>query len=183
MRDLLRFEQVALVRGARLLFKGLSLSIASGDALQVRGPNGAGKSSLIRLAAGLLRQSAGRVDREPLALADEHAALDRELPLWRALRFWGGAVDTAMDEIGIAHLREVPVRFLSSGQLKRATLARLAASGALLWLLDEPLNALDGDGIERLGAMVARHRARGGGVLAASHQPLAGDWRLIDLGP
>jgi heme exporter protein A len=76
----------------------------------------------------------------------------------------------------------VPVRLLSSGQLKRATLARVAASGATLWLLDEPLNGLDSDGIERLTLVIASHRSAGGAVLAASHQPLPGEWRSIELG-
>jgi heme exporter protein A len=87
-----------------------------------------------------------------------------------------------MDTAGIAHLAEVPVRYFSSGQLKRATLARVAASGAALWLLDEPLNALDQDGASRLDAMIDTHRRNGGAVLAASHQALPGEWRSIGLG-
>jgi heme exporter protein A len=84
---------------------------------------------------------------------------------------------------GIDHLRDIPVRLLSSGQLKRAALARVAASGAPLWLLDEPLNALDADAADRLAGLVDQHRAGGGAVLAASHQPLAGEWRRIALQP
>jgi heme exporter protein A len=178
---LLRFEGVALSRGGRLLFDGLNLELGPGEALQVAGPNGSGKSSLIRLAAGLLREERGRVERSPLALADDNIALDRELPLKRALSFWGGAVAAAMDQLGIAHLADVPVRLLSSGQLKRATLARVAASRVPLWLLDEPLNTLDGDGADRLAQLVETHRSGGGAVLAASHQPLAGEWRLMEL--
>jgi heme exporter protein A len=87
-----------------------------------------------------------------------------------------------MDAVGLAPLAEVPVRLLSSGQLKRATLARVAASGAPLWLLDEPLNALDADGAARLETLVAGHLASGGAVLAASHQPLPGGWCTIGLG-
>jgi heme exporter protein A len=75
----------------------------------------------------------------------------------------------------------VPVRLLSSGQLKRATLARVAASRKPLWLLDEPLNALDGDGADRLARLIEIHLQSGGGVLAASHQPLAGDWPRLEL--
>jgi heme exporter protein A len=74
------------------------------------------------------------------------------------------------------------VRLLSSGQLKRATLARVAASGAPLWMLDEPLNALDADGAMQLSALIADHLAGGGGMLAASHQPLPGNWRKLELG-
>lgn len=182
MTSLLRFEQVALRRGGRLLFEGLDLDLGPGDALHVAGPNGSGKSSLIRLAAALLNADAGRVERTTLALADEHLALDRELPLRRALGFWGGSVDDAMEMLGLRHLAEVPVRLLSSGQAKRATLARLAASGAPLWLLDEPLNALDSEGADRLSRAIEQHRAQGGAVLAASHQVLPGNWRTLELG-
>ncbi|MFL6759957.1 ATP-binding cassette domain-containing protein [Sphingomonas sp.] len=181
MKPLLRFQGVALRRGGRLLFDGLDLVLGPGEALQVAGPNGSGKSSLLRLAAGLLRQECGRVERSPLALADDAVALDRELPLSRALRFWGGSPERAMDALGIAFLADVPVRLLSSGQLKRATIARVAASGATLWLLDEPLNGLDADGAQKLALLVERHRARGGAVLAASHQPLAGEWPRLKL--
>lgn len=181
MTLLLEFDSVALRRGGRLLFEDVNLALGPGEALQVAGPNGSGKSSLLRLAAGLLRQERGRVARSPLSLADDNAALDRELPLKRSLEFWGGPPEPAMEALGIAFLADVPVRLLSSGQIKRATLARVAASGAPLWLLDEPLNALDVDGALRLSQLVEQHRARGGAVLAASHQPLAGDWRRLEL--
>jgi heme exporter protein A len=179
--SLLRFEEVALRRGGRLLFEDLQLALGPGEALHVSGPNGSGKSSLIRLAAGLLRQERGRVERSALALADDNPALDRELPLRRALRFWSQDVDAAINAVGLGHLSEVPVRLLSSGQTKRAMLARVVASRAPLWLLDEPLNALDADGAKRLEQMIDEHRAKGGAVLAASHQPLAGDWRVLEL--
>jgi heme exporter protein A len=181
VNPLLRFESVALRRGGRLLFDALDLRLGPGDSLQVTGPNGSGKSSLIRLAAGLLEPERGRVQRSALALADDALALDRELPLKRALSFWSRPVDAAMEAIGIAHLSDVPVRLLSSGQLKRATLARAAASATPLWLLDEPLNALDADGAERLTRLIEAHLGSGGAVLAASHQPLAGEWRRLEL--
>jgi heme exporter protein A len=179
--SLLRLEDAALRRGGRLLFEGLSLELGPGERLQVMGPNGSGKSSLIRLAAGLLQAERGTVERSPLALADDSVALDRELPLGRALGFWGGRVDAAMGALGLEALAQVPVRLLSSGQLKRATLARVAASAAPLWLLDEPLNALDIDGAERLSQTIDRHLAGGGAVLAASHQALPGEWRTLEL--
>ena len=181
MTSLLRFEEVALRRGGRLLFENLNLALAPGEAVQVSGPNGSGKSSLIRLAAGLLRQEQGDVERSGLALADDYLALDSELPLRRALRFWDVDVDQAMLAAGIDHLADVPVRLLSSGQKKRAALARVFASGAPLWLLDEPLNALDADGVRRLSGMIEKHRPNGGAIVAASHQPLAGDWRVLEL--
>jgi heme exporter protein A len=181
MTALLRFEGVALRRGGRLLFEGISFELRAGERLQVTGPNGSGKSSLIRLAAGLLRAERGRVDRSPLALADDLVALDRELPLGRALQFWNASPEKAMEALGLAHLGLVPVRLLSSGQLKRATLARVAASAAPLWLLDEPMNALDSDGAKKLGLLVEHHLESGGAVLAASHQRLGGDWRKLEL--
>jgi heme exporter protein A len=193
---LLRFEDVTLRRGGRLLFEGLDLELGPGEALQVTGPNGSGKSSLIRLAAGLLQPRRGRVHRSDLALADDHLALDRELPLVRALAFWrgsharaaldirGGSLTKAMAGLRLANLSQVPVRLLSSGQLKRATLARVVASNARLWLLDEPLNGLDSEGIELLSDFIDVHlHALGGAVLAASHQPLPGEWRQLELTP
>jgi heme exporter protein A len=181
MSALLRFESVALRRGGRLLFEDLDLELGPGEALHVAGPNGSGKSSMIRLAAGLLRAERGHVHRSRLALADEALALDRELPLRRALSFWRGNVGQAMDAVGIEHLADVPVRLLSSGQAKRATLARVVASDAPLWLLDEPMNALDADGADRLTTIIDTHLRSGGAVLAASHQPLAGEWRRVEL--
>lgn len=179
MTPLLRFETVACRRGGRLLFDGLSLEVAPGEALQVVGPNGSGKSSLIRLAAGLLRPDSGRVEAATLALADDNLALDRELPLGKALAFWGGG---DLSALGLRELADVPVRLLSAGQRKRAALARIAASGAALWLLDEPANALDTRSIVLLARLIEAHRSAGGAVLAASHSPLAGEWRTLELG-
>jgi heme exporter protein A len=179
--SLLRFEQAALRRGGRLLFEELDLELGRGEALQVRGPNGSGKSSLIRLAAGLLRAERGRTQRSACALADDNLALDRELTLRRALQFWGGSVDSAMDVLGLAGLAEVPVRLLSSGQAKRATIARVVSSGAPLWLLDEPLNALDDEGAMRVEESIRRHIESGGAVVAASHQQLGIEGRTLDL--
>jgi heme exporter protein A len=164
------------------LLEKLDLELEPGDALQVTGPNGSGKSSLIRLAAGLLEAESGKVTRSPVALADDAVALDRELCLRTALRFWVRSPDNALLALGLSKLREVPVRLLSSGQLKRAALARVVASDAPLWLLDEPLNALDDESANQLSRLVARHIGDGGAVLAASHQPLAGSWRKLDLG-
>jgi heme exporter protein A len=183
VRPLLRFAGVACRRGGRLLFEDLDLALGPGEALQVTGPNGSGKSSLLRLAADLLRPERGHIERTPLAIADDTLALDRELSLATALRFWVGNVEAAMDALGLTPLGDVPVRLLSAGQAKRATLARVAASAASLWLLDEPANALDSESVSRLAEMIDRHRASGGAILAASHAPLPGDWRQLELGP
>jgi heme exporter protein A len=174
---LLALRGVALIRGGRLLFEDMNVALAAGEAAVLTGPNGIGKSSLIRVAAGLLRASAGKVERRGgAALADENAALDPRLTLASALGFWAriDGVDAAigMEAMGLSRLAAVPVRMLSTGQRKRAVLARVIASGTPLWLVDEPLNGLDADGRERLLAAMDAHRAAGGAVLAASHQPL-----------
>ena len=183
MTDLLRFEEVSLRRGGRLLFEGMSFALGPGDGLQVAGPNGSGKSSLLRLAAGLLMPERGSILRSPPALADEHGALDRERTLSDALRFWSGSDPApSLDALGLAQLAAVPVRYLSSGQLKRATIARVAGSGRALWLLDEPLNGLDAEGAQRLAELLARHRSGGGAVVAASHLALPGEWTQLELG-
>jgi heme exporter protein A len=179
---LLRVEGAALVRGGRLLFEGLDLTLEPGEAVQVTGANGSGKTSLIRMVAGLLKPSAGRVERATAALADEGLALDRELPLEKALAFWSATgVGEALAAFDLATLARVPVRLLSTGQARRARLARVRASGAALWLLDEPLSGLDAAGAACLSCVMAAHRAAGGAILAASHVPLAGDWRQVAL--
>jgi len=181
--SLLALEKVACLRGGRLLFEGLSLTLGAGEAALVSGPNGAGKSSLIRLAAGLLRPAAGTVERAGAALADEHLAFDERQRLWAALAFWVDDPAPGVAAMGLRPLAQAPVRMLSTGQRKRAVLARVVASGAPLWLLDEPGNGLDADGLARLDAAMAAHRAAGGAILAATHQPLGLDGaQRIDLG-
>ena len=179
MSELLRLRGVTARRGGRILFEGLDLALSAGEAAVVTGPNGVGKSSLLRIAAGLLSPAAGSVERAEAALADEHHALDERRTLGAALGFWarldGGTAEPAMDAMGLAHLADVPVRILSTGQRKRAALARVIASGAPLWLLDEPGNGLDAEGQDRLAAAMAGHRAGGGAILVATHLPLGLD--------
>ena len=178
----LRIADAALVRGGRLLFEDLDLELGAGEAAHVTGANGCGKSSLIRMVAGLLRPSAGTIERADVALADDSLALDRELPLSRALAFWGGPrLNEAKAAFGLDRLGDVPVRLLSTGQARRAQLARVAASEAPLWLLDEPMSGLDREGVNQLDAAIAFHLRGGGAVLAASHVALGGSWREVAL--
>lgn len=187
---LLRLSGVACMRGGRLLLRGIDLNLAPGQSALLRGPNGMGKSSLIRLAAGLLPAFAGTVERHgKVALSDESLALDRDRTLAGALGFWArmdgvpaATVAEALSSLGLSALSDIPVRMLSTGQRKRAMLARVAASAAPIWLLDEPANGLDIASVAMLGALVERHLAHGGVILAASHQelPLPGA-REIDL--
>ena len=176
---LLSLDAVACSRGGRLLFSDVSLRLHGGDAALVTGPNGAGKSSLLRLAAGLSRPFAGRVERSTaLALLAEAPALDGERTVADALAFWRSLDGRAGGEdglaaVGLARLAPVPVRLLSTGQRRRVALARVVASGAPLWLLDEPANGLDAEAVALLEALVARHRAAGGAVVVASHTPVA----------
>ena len=173
----LSFDGVSCRRGGRLLFEQLGFALGPGDAAIVSGPNGVGKSSLLRLAAGLLESAGGTIHRSGrIALADEALALDRQMSLASALQFWasidGGSVPRALAAVSLDHLAQVPVRMLSTGQRKRAVLARVIASHADIWLLDEPGNGLDTTSLVDLSRVIADHRVRGGIVLAASHQPL-----------
>lgn len=174
----LAFSGVACARGGRVLFSGVSFALGAGGVLTVGGPNGVGKSSLLRLAAGLLRAEAGIVTcAGDVALADEAPALDPALSLGKALAFWagidGGIVRDALASVDMGHLAQVPVRMLSTGQRRRATLARTLASGANIWLLDEPANGLDAAGVTILEGLIATHRLRGGIAVVATHQALA----------
>ncbi len=171
----LAVHDLACRRGDRLLFARLSFALEGGQALQLVGSNGIGKSSLIRIVAGLLPAFAGTVDREgALGLLDERPALDPHLPLGQALAFWQ-AIDDAgenrLDQLGLGTLLDVPVRYLSTGQKKRAALARLLGQQAPIWLLDEPLNGLDTRGVALVEELAADHCRAGGIAVIASHQP------------
>ncbi|WP_333569478.1 heme ABC exporter ATP-binding protein CcmA [Sphingorhabdus sp.] len=172
-------DNVAVIRGNRLVLRGLTLTARSGDIIWVRGANGCGKSTLLRLIAGLLYATAGSIKAEGrIALADENLALDANLTVEKALMFWadmdGASADArgaALADMDLQALAQVPVRFLSTGQRKRASIARVLASKADIWLLDEPYNGLDSASCARLDQAIMTHAAAGGIVLVAAHQP------------
>ncbi|GLS99953.1 cytochrome c biogenesis ATP-binding export protein CcmA [Sphingobium jiangsuense] len=178
---LLDARNIACQRGGRMIFAGVTLTIGAGQSLLVRGPNGAGKSSLLRVLGGLIPCLHGTIDRHaPIALADEHLALDPDNRLEQALAFWARMdgvdrerLDFALHHFRLRELADIPVRMLSTGQRKRAILARTMASGARLWLLDEPGNGLDAASLRGLGDAMAAHLAAGGGIIAASHFDLS----------
>jgi len=181
-------NRLACRRGDRLLFKGLSFELAPGDACHVTGANGTGKTTLIRALAGLTTPYAGEIVASgSVGLLDERPALDPELPLGRALAFWHGidghGNSEAVQALGLEPLLEVPVRYLSTGQRKRAGLAVLLNRGADIWLLDEPLSGLDTAAIAQVSALIGAHVGAGGIALVASHQPVAVEGlRTLELG-
>ncbi|MEP1420377.1 MAG: heme ABC exporter ATP-binding protein CcmA [Erythrobacter sp.] len=169
---------LACRRGDRLLFRKLSFALEGGEALHITGANGTGKTTLMRCLAGLTTPFAGGVERaENLGLLDERPALDLDQPLGKALGFWnaldGGADPAeAHDKLGLRGLLEVPVRYLSTGQRKRAGLAALMGRSVQTWLLDEPLSGLDTAAIETVTQLIEGHVKSGGIALIASHQRL-----------
>jgi heme exporter protein A len=176
----LSVTDLGCIRGNRAVFAGLSFALSAGGAALVSGPNGAGKTSLLRILAGLLRPAAGTIDRAgSIAFAGDQSALDANLPLARSLDFWSQLDasdpvhrDAALEAMGLHRLAKVPIRLLSAGQLRRASLSRVIAGGNAIWLLDEPANGLDQESRTLLGQAIATHRAGGGIVVAATHQPL-----------
>ena len=174
----LHLENVAVIRGNRLVLSGLNLRVAAGELMWVRGANGCGKSTLLRVIAGLLNSTSGEVRADGrLALADENLALDPNLTVSDALRFWAnmdGASpserDAALTAMDLVSLSDVPVRYLSTGQRKRASIARVLASGCAIWLLDEPYNGLDSASCAHLDKAILSHIGAGGIVMLAAHQ-------------
>jgi heme exporter protein A len=175
----LSVENVSVIRGNRLVLRDLSLMARSGDIIWIRGANGCGKSTLLRLIAGLLSVTSGTVNTEGgIAMADENLALDANLTVKKALRFWANMdkateaeLNVALGEMDLHSLANIPVRFLSTGQRKRASISRVLASKADIWLLDEPYNGLDSASTARLDQSITAHAASGGIVLVAAHQP------------
>ena len=175
----LHIDNVAVMRGNRMVLRGLSVTARAGDVIWIRGANGCGKSTLLRLVAGLLTVTSGKIHSEGrIALADENLALDANVTVEDALRFWADmdgasteAREAALAAMDLQDLAHIPVRFLSTGQRKRASIARVLASGADIWLMDEPYNGLDSASCARLDEAIIGRAAAGGIVLVAAHQP------------
>lgn len=181
-----RAEHLSAIRGERLVFAGVSFDLPAGGALILSGRNGAGKSTLLRVLAGLTRPASGQLlwdgadalaDRVAhgarVALLGHQDALKPGLSAAENLAFAaslsGRSIPDALTALGLEDLAELPARMLSAGQKRRLALARVSLSRAPLWLLDEPTLGLDEASIGQLGALLARHRAAGGMVVAATH--------------
>lgn len=187
-------EGLAALRGDRLIFAGLDFEVPAGGLLTLTGRNGAGKSTLIRIIAGLVRPFAGRVSWQGRDVARDRDAFAAEflysghldglklvltaaenLSQFAALRgFDKPDVDAALTRFGIAELADLPVGYMSAGQRRRVALSRLVLAKLPLWLLDEPLTALDRTAVEQLGAVADEHRDGGGLIVAATHADLPG---------
>ena len=194
-------DNLTCVRGGREVFAGLSFSLSAGEAMVVTGRNGAGKSSLLRLIAGLVAMASGSLaltggdaDATPGEQAHYLGHLDAVKPslsVGENLAFWtaylGGlpaAVDTALDAVGLEPLTGLPAAYLSAGQRRRLSIARLVAVQRPLWLLDEPTSALDQPSQQRLAELMRGHLASGGMIVAAAHGPIGlDDARELRLEP
>jgi heme exporter protein A len=183
---------LACLRGERLVFAGLECALGPGQALILRGPNGSGKSSLLRLLAGLSRPEAGDIAWGGQAISQDPGAhrarlhfighldgIKPALNVSETLIFWAGMRDktdrvaAALDHFRLTRLAPLPCRLLSAGEKKRLALARLIATPAALWLLDEPTTGLDAAAEIDLLAAIAAHRAAGGRAVIATHGALA----------
>jgi heme exporter protein A len=179
-------SDLACRRGGREVFAGVSFAVGPGEALAVRGRNGAGKSSLLRLVAGLLRVADGRLTLDggdPELTIGEQAhylghqdALKPSLAVGENLKFWSGFLGPAsanvgepLAAVGLAAVADLPAAYLSAGQRRRLSIARLLAVKRPIWLLDEPANALDAAARRRLAEFMTAHLASGGLILAATH--------------
>lgn len=189
------------VRGGREVFAGLNFSLSGGQALVVTGRNGAGKSSLLRMIAGLIAVAAGTLalaggDAEATPGEQAHYlghldAVKQSLSVSENLGFWtaylGGAPDginAALDAVGLEPLAGLPAAYLSAGQRRRLSIARLLAVPRPLWLLDEPTSALDQPSQQRLAELMHAHLSGGGMIVAAAHGPIGlDDARSLHLEP
>ncbi|MBS0273594.1 MAG: heme ABC exporter ATP-binding protein CcmA [Proteobacteria bacterium] len=188
-------ENLSCIRGGRLVFRDVGFRVEAGQALSLEGPNGAGKSSLLRMIAGFLAPAAGSIllKRDETEIFDgeergnfigwlgHHDAAKPQLSPRETLRFFAelygatGDVDAALDEAGLRRARDLPCQYLSAGQKKRLSLARLKLGNRPLWLLDEPLAALDIAGKTLAAQFIRSHCASGGIAIAATHEALGID--------
>jgi len=189
---------VCCVRGGREVFSGLDFEAASGEALAVTGPNGSGKTSLLRLIAGLLAVSGGSIGLEggeaELSLPEQahylghRDALKPALSVMENLAFWrdflgaGAGASDGLAAVGLDHAGQLPAAFLSAGQRRRLSIARLLAVRRPVWLLDEPTNALDTAGQSLFAGVMRDHLARGGLIIAATHAPLGLQAKELRIG-
>lgn len=201
---LLEGRDLASLRGERLIFAHVDFTLAAGELLKLVGRNGAGKSTLMRMIAGLVTPFAGQViwrgnpvrdDRDgfcaDMIYAGHQDGLKTALTATENLELFArlrgatpGSAETALTAFGIGDLSGLPVRYMSAGQRRRVSLARLLVAPAQLWLLDEPLTALDTSAIEQLGAVVDAHRDDGGMVIAATHADLPGQpGKVLEIVP
>lgn len=195
----LSLDNIALERGERLIASGISARVAGGEALLLQGPNGSGKSTLLRVLAGLMPAAEGTVAWDGTDVARDHEAhrarlaylghqdaLKGGLTALENLRFWasfnGGDADAALTAFGLAALADRPARTLSAGQKRRLALSRLVLSAAPLWLLDEPVTALDTEARASFVALLKRHLGVGGLAIIATHEPLTIEARVLQLG-
>jgi heme exporter protein A len=191
---LLTVENLALSRGGRRLFDGVGFTLLPGHLLLLRGPNGAGKSSLLLALAGVLRPEAGKLDwhaEEPpkLHILAHQPGVKSRLTLRENLDFWravngptGLAPDLALEQVGLGAIGGLDAGYLSAGQTKRLALARLLVTDRKIWLLDEPLAALDAEGDGLVARLVAGRLDTGGAVIAATHDDMAGVTTTLMLG-
>ncbi len=175
---LLRLDHVACERDGRVLFRDLDLSLAGGDCLELRGPNGSGKSTLIRAIAGLYPDFTGTIEAMESLYVGHRSGVSALLTAEENLRWYSALqpgesdVEAALARVGLAGFERVPCRQMSAGQQRRVGLARLVLCRAPLWLLDEPLTALDQGGQRLVRELIEAQLGRGGAVLCATHQPL-----------
>jgi len=177
---LLTAEKLAVFRGERLVLNGISLALQAGGFLLLRGANGAGKSTLLRALAGLTPVAAGRLLWDGVAVERyTHAArvawLGHQDAVKPALTAAEHVPAAALGAVGLERFADIPARLLSAGQKRRLAIARVVASGRVLWLLDEPTTGLDAASVARFGEICAGHRAAGGMIVASTHTPLAAD--------
>jgi heme exporter protein A len=192
-------SDLVCVRGGRQIFAGVSFAVGAGRALAICGPNGAGKTSLLRMIAGLLRAEAGHIEcrdgGSELTIAEQthflgyQDAVKPSLSVAENLRFWSrylgdghGPTAPALEAVDLGGLSDLPAGYLSAGQRRRLSLARLIAVKRPIWLLDEPTAALDAGGQARLGELMRAHTVDGGLIVAATHGPLGIDATELRLG-